>query len=178
MTKKSVQFDLTLNDTVVLDEVVEYKVYREKEYTNSDKEPFGLTIKGKAKDFYTAHRKIRDLVIKNKQYTVADCKIKVLDVVKHKAMDDCTIEVSGDGSKGNAELKIYNQNPEKKKAATLELRKKPGFDYDVVQKLKKVINIILDGFIAGDEIEDILSKSTKYNNKLGLIWAKLSSSWD
>ena len=48
------------------------------------------TIKGKAKEFYKAHGELRDLVIKNKQYTVGNCKIKVLDVVKHTSMDDCT----------------------------------------------------------------------------------------
>ena len=156
------EIKMNLNDDdVFLEEVIEYKVYKEKEYTNSDKEPFGLTLKGKAKEFYVAHKKLRDLVVKNKQYMIADAKMKVLDVVKHKSIGDCTVEVSGDGSKGNAELKIYKPNPDKKKGATLELRKKPGFDYDVVKKLKTMITIIVDGFIAGDEIEDILTKSNK-----------------
>ena len=163
MENKAAQDELTLNDSdmVVHEELVEYKDYKEKEYTNSDKEPFGLTIKGKAKEFYKAHEKLRNLVVKNKQYIVADFKVKVLDMVKHKSMDDCTIEISGDGTKGNAELKIYHPNPDKKKGATLELRKKPGFDYDVVKKLKNVINIIVDGYMAGFEIEDIFAKSNK-----------------
>ena len=104
---------------------------------------------------------------------IADAKMKVLDVVKHKSIGDCTVEVSGDGSKGNAELKIYKPNPDKKKGATLELRKKPGFDNDVVKKLKTMITIIVDGFIAGDEIEDILTKSNKnYKSKISKVTSK------
>ena len=35
---------------VIKDEIVEYKVYKEKPYLNSAREPFGLTINGKTKD--------------------------------------------------------------------------------------------------------------------------------
>ena len=74
--------------------------------------------------------------------------------------------------KQSAKLKIYNQNPDKKKVATLELRKKTGFDYDAVQKLKEV-NVIIDGFIAGNEIEDIVFKTNKSNkDKVSKVTSK------
>ena len=33
----------------------EFKVYKEKPYMNSDKNPFGLTLKGSSKEYRLAH---------------------------------------------------------------------------------------------------------------------------
>ena len=43
------------------------KVYKEKPYLNSSKEPFGLTIKGRSKEYVAAHENIRGLLIKGKR---------------------------------------------------------------------------------------------------------------
>ena len=40
---------------VIQDEIVEYRVYKEKPYLNSAKEPFGLTMNGKNKEYIKAH---------------------------------------------------------------------------------------------------------------------------
>ena len=42
------------------------KVYKEKPYLNSSKEPFGITIKGRSKEYVAAHENIRGLLIKGK----------------------------------------------------------------------------------------------------------------
>ena len=49
---------------VIQEEIVEYRVYKEKPYLNSAKEPFGLTINGKNKEYIKAHEIIWDLVKK------------------------------------------------------------------------------------------------------------------
>ena len=37
----------------------EFKVYKEKPYMNSDKNPFGLTLKGSSKEYRLAHDTIK-----------------------------------------------------------------------------------------------------------------------
>ena len=48
--------------------IVEYKVYKVKPYLNSDKDPFGLTINGKSKEYVHAHQTIKGLLKKAKQF--------------------------------------------------------------------------------------------------------------
>ena len=113
------------------EEVVEYKVYKEKPYLNSDREPFGLTINGKSKEYIHAHEGLKNMIKKGKQYTIDDGTIKVLDVTNNKAMLNAILETSvNGGSKGNAEIKVYNPSLNKKK-----LRKMSGFDYSQVEIL-------------------------------------------
>ena len=47
---------------VIQDEIVEYRVYKEKPYLNSAREPFGVTINGKTKDYLKAHKTIKELI--------------------------------------------------------------------------------------------------------------------
>ena len=117
---------------VIQEEIVEYRVYKEKPYFNSAKEPFGLTINGKNKEYIKAHETIRELVKKGKTYQVDKGKMKILDATKNIAMLSAIVEVDVIGvAKGNVELKIYV--PSKKKGATLELRKISSFEYTHVE---------------------------------------------
>ena len=149
-----------MEDEVILEEVVEFKVYKEKPYLNSDKEPFGLTINGKSKEYIHAHETFKSMIKKGKQYAIGAGKIKILDVTKNKAMINAIVEVCGTGdNKGNVELKVYNPSLNKKKGATLELRKMSDFEYSFVKKLKTVITALLDRFITGDDIEEVIRNS-------------------
>ena len=108
-------------DVDVESDTNEYKVYKEKPYLNSDREPFGLTINGKSKEYIHAHEGVKNMMKKGKQYTIDDGTVKVLDVTNNKSMLNAIIEISPNGgSKGNVEIKIYNPSLNKKKGATLE----------------------------------------------------------
>ena len=151
-----------MDNIVIQEEIVEYKVYKEKPYLNSDREPFGLTINGKTKEYIHAHETFRSLIKKGKLYMVEGSKIKILDITNNKGSLNAILEVSGDGvAKGNVELKVYNPSVGKKKGATIELRKMSGFDYILVEKLKMMITNLLDGFIAGYDVEQVLAISKK-----------------
>ena len=50
-------------------EVVEYRVYKEKPYMNSDRDPFGITINGKTKEYLHAHDSIKGIIKKGKQFS-------------------------------------------------------------------------------------------------------------
>ena len=151
-----------MDDEVIQEEVVEYRVYKEKPYLNSDREPFGLTLHGKTKEYVAAHEAIRGLMKKGKQYIVGNGKIKILDFINNKAMDKAIVEVSDDsGMKGNVEFKIYNPKIGKKKGATMELRKMTDFDYLHVDKLKGSITMLLDGLLAGDDVDQVIKNSKK-----------------
>ena len=96
-----------MTDKVIQESVVEYKVYKEKPYLNSDRDPFGLTINGKTKEYLRSHEVFKSLVKKGKQYLIKEIKIKILDVTQNKASLNDIVEVSGDlNAKGNVELKI------------------------------------------------------------------------
>ena len=79
--------------------------------------------------------------------------IKILDATQNKSMLNAVIEVtSEDTLKGNVEIKVYNPSLDKKKGATIELRKMSGFEYVHVERVKSVITTLLDGFLAGESI--------------------------
>ena len=45
-----------------------YKVYKEKTYFNSNKDPFGITLNGRTKAYIKAHEKVKDILsIRGKQ---------------------------------------------------------------------------------------------------------------
>ena len=139
----------------------EIKVYKEKPYFNSDKQPFGLTLKGKSKDYIKAHEAFKDLLIKNKKYNVVSGSMKFLDVTKWPSMINATVAVIvNDTKQGNVELKLYNPN---KKGATIELRKTTDSCYESVISLKVMICIFLDGFLAGKNVSEVLKHLSKKN---------------
>ena len=107
----------------------EYKVYKLNTYVNSDKNPFGLTLKGRTKEYILAHETFQHLIVKRKKYFVGKGFFKVVDPNQRPAMVDAILEVSEDGiEKGNVEIKVYNPSNNKKKGATIELRKMSGHD--------------------------------------------------
>ena len=151
---------------VIEEEVIEYKVYKEKPYLNSDRDPFGLKFKGKSKEYLKAHEKLKGIIKKGKQYVIKNVKMKVLNVNASKSMVIAIVEVSDDGTqKGNVEIKVHAASMGKKKGATLEIRKMSGFEYLYVQKARNVIADLLDGFISGEELESILENSKNGVNK-------------
>ena len=138
------------------EQVIEYKVYKEKPYLNSNKEPFGLTIYGKSKEYVAAHETLKDIMKKYKIYKTKSGDVRVLDTTNEKGLFVATIEVCDIKTpKGQAQLKIHAPG---KKGASIELRKLSGYEYMHVEVLKSVITTFLDGFIDGEELPEILKK--------------------
>ena len=54
-------------DVVEEEEVVEYKVYKEKPYLNSDRDPLGISLNGKTKEYIHAHESLKNVLKKGKQ---------------------------------------------------------------------------------------------------------------
>ena len=157
--------DLSFTEEEVLDvshdSTEEIRVYKEKPYFNSDKQPFGLTLKGRSKDYIKAHEAFKELVIKNKKYNVVSGNMKFLDVTRRPSMVNALVEVTVNSVKqGNVELKLYNPN---KKGATIELRKTTDFSYECVESLKVMICSVLDGILAGKEVAEVLRYLSKKN---------------
>ena len=141
--------------------VDEIKVYKEKPYFNSDKQPFGLTLKGRSKVYIKAHEAFKELMIKNKKYNVVSGTMKFIDVAKKPSMINATVAVTvNDTEQGNVDLKLYNPN---KKGATIELRKTTDSCYESVNSLKEMICTFLDGLLAGKEVSEVLKYLSKKN---------------
>ena len=146
----------------VFEEDVEYKVYKEKPYLNSDRDPLGISLNGKSKEYIHAHESIKKVLKKGKQYSFDKGNMKILDVTFNKAMTNAIIEVNVQGeSKGNVEVKVHRPSVHKKKGATIEIRKMSGFDYDHVLILRSIIISLLDNFIIGNDINQILKTNKK-----------------
>ena len=149
------------------------KTYKLNHFKNSDGESFGMTIKGKSKDYIMSHGKIKDLLTKGREYSLSykdknknrETKIKVLDVANGKAMTNATVEILIEqGSRGRAELKVYNPSIKSKKGATIEIRKMSDYDYMFAKELSKVLTVgLIDKLVSGENIEDILSNRKKKN---------------
>jgi len=81
-------------------------------------------------------------------------------VLPHKkAGINATVSVSKDSTAGNVDLKIYNPSVKKKKGATIEIRKKSGYDFTHVLLLKDLLANILDRLMSGEELSSILSNT-------------------
>ena len=85
-----------------------YKVYTEKPYFNSDKDPFGVTLNGKTKDYLRGHEVIKNLIITGKKNFVEEERIRIVEATHKKGMVIGIIEVASksESDKGNAELKV------------------------------------------------------------------------
>ena len=123
------------------------KVYKEKPYFNSNKDPLGITLKGTTKAYLVAHENIKAKIVKNKVITTPVGKIRILEVNHKPGFINAIVEVSDESEKGNAEIKVYNPSLSKKKGATIEMRKCSDFDYWVVERLKDTIASILDKYL-------------------------------
>ena len=129
------------------------KVYKVKPYFNSEKEPFGMTICGKSKEYILAHGTVKGMIKKGKVYQTKRGNARILDATINKAMLNAIVQVEVKGSsKGNVELKVHNPG---KKGATLELRRMSDFDYEHVKELKTILTTLLDAFIDGDTVEQV-----------------------
>ena len=137
--------------------------YTEKPYPTSQSPPLGLTFKGKAKSYLDAHEKLRDKICKGKGkvFTTNGIKWKVLDVKTLQNNVDAVIEVE---TKGNVNLKVYGIN--KKKSATIELRKSPGFEYNAVEALQKIIKDMLNKFTDTESTEEVTKSLVTSKPKL------------
>ena len=144
------------------EEIIEYKVYKEKPYLNSDKNPLGVSINGKSKEYVCAHQEIKNLLKKGKKYVINKTSIRVLDVTVNNSSTNAIMEVMEKGAtKGNVELKIHAPSVHRKKGATIEMRKMSGQEYSHVTTLKNAITSLLDGFILGDEVSKVLEDLKK-----------------
>ena len=54
-------------DDKVIEEVVEIKVYKEKPYLNSDRDPLWISLNGKTKEYIHAHESIKNVLKKQKE---------------------------------------------------------------------------------------------------------------
>ena len=175
METEEVVIEVTEEPSDIEDEIVNYKVYKEEPYFNSAKEPFGITLKGKTKEYLLAHQALKQILVKRKKIGGEVKMMKFVEVTKGTAMVNAIIEVTDNGEvKGNAELKVHNPSL-KKKGATLELRKMSGFDYECVLILKAMITNILDGVIAGRDITEVLkelSRNSQNQKNIGKISCK------
>ena len=127
--------------------ITEYKVYREKKYLNSNKEPFGITIKGKSKEYLTAHGTLKGILVKKRVFETKLGGMKIVNVTNDRGLFVVIIEVKDQkNQKGHVELKLHASG---KKGATTELKKMSGVEYFYVELLKSMITMFLDGFIEG-----------------------------
>ena len=167
MMEEKADVDIAANVVdVIEEEVIEYKVYKEKPYLNSDRDPLGISLNGKSKEYIHAHGEVKNILKKGKQYSLLVGYMKILDVINNMANSNAIIEVDAEGeAKGNVELKIHAPSVHKKKGATIEIRKVSGFEYSQVLILRKIITCLLDNFIKGNDISDVVSNSEKLSSK-------------
>ena len=129
-------------------------MYTIQEYLNSNKDPFGLTIKGKSKSFKEAHKTFQASIINGKTIVTNEGKFKVSDLSHNRGTKNAILQFSEGGiEQGDVELKVYDTNMDKKKGATIEIRKTSGSDYDYVEKLKEAVTCILDKFLGDDDVD-------------------------
>ena len=124
---------------------VESKLYKVVEFPNSDGEPFGLTIKGKGKHV-DAHNKVMDTINrlpKDKAIPFGDVKLTVNDKVKSNTLLNAKVTLTTEGNhEGQVEIKIHRPS-DKRKQATIEVRKLTGHDYEMVVKVKDLVTTML-----------------------------------
>ena len=100
-----------------IQEIVDYKAYKIKPYLNSDKEPFGLTINGKSKEYLHAHETLKQLMKKGKEYTVEEGVIKILDATNNKGqmntiMKFQNLKEKGEMLKSKSMLQVFRKRKE------------------------------------------------------------------
>ena len=139
------------------DDIDIIKAYIEKPYYNSNKEPFGLTLNGKSKEYIRAHGAIKNMIKKGKEISTEHGKIKFKDASDKGSMMVAIVQITNDNKKGDAELKVHNPSTSKKKGATIEIRKLSDSEYFFVEKLKNVLTHLLDQMITGDEIKNLVN---------------------
>ena len=153
----------------------EFKIYTLNPYKNSKGDFFGVSIKGRAKDYVQAHKNFQTLIQKGKIHNLKyrtegkgklkSGKLKFLNVNQTNIMFDTVVEVTTEsGVRGNVHMKSYYPSNNKKKGATTELRKHSDFEYDQVEILLSMITNVLDRLIDGESLEDVFSTNPKIND--------------
>ena len=95
-------------------EIVKYKVYKEKPYLNSDRDPLGISINGKSKEYIHAHDNIKGLIKNGKQYSVDMTNLRILDVSNNKSLLNAIIEISEEkGTKGSRTKNLCSECAQK-----------------------------------------------------------------
>ena len=163
-------------DTAVDDDIP--RPYKEFPYFNSNKEPFGLTLKGKTKQYVNAHIVIKDLVIKGKEVVTPKGRLKFLDTTTNSARVQAIVEIESDKKNtGNAELIAYDPSKKKIKGATIELRKVSGLDYSHVEDLKEILKFLLNRVLDGEDIQPLKISQYKASINRSIIYECELCNW-
>ena len=130
------------------------KLYKVATFQNSDGEPFGVTIKGRGKHV-DAHNKVMETINrlpKDKAAIFGDKKITVTDKVKTGLIinEKVTLQTKDD-QEGQVEIKIHKPS-DKRKKATIEIRRLTGHEYDVVEKVQNIITTMIDEYTSGQTV--------------------------
>ena len=145
------------------------KLYKVAGFPNSDGEPFGLTIKGRGKHV-DSHNKVMDIINrlpKDKATSFGDVKLTVTDKVKTNTILNAKVIITTKDDQGQAEIKIHKPS-DKRKQATIEIRKLTGQDYETVEKMKYVITDMLDDFTSGESVSRVIAKNNKKKTLLSI----------
>ena len=136
-------------------------LYKVASFTNSNGDPFGLTIKGKGKHV-DGHNKVMETINrlpKNVATVFGEEKLTVTDKVKTNTLLNAKItHTSKDNTEGQVELKIHKPS-DKRHKATIETRKLTGFDFDTVEKVKDLLTNMLDQFAVGETVSKVILKA-------------------
>ena len=137
------------------------KLYKVNNFPNSEGEPFGLTIKGRGKHI-EAHNKVMDTLNrlqKNKATVFGDVELTVTDKVKTNTILNAKVTITTkDDYEGQAEIKIHEPS-DKRRQATIEIRKLTGYEYDSVEKVKELLTNMLDNFTLGQTVSKVMVQS-------------------
>ena len=135
---------------------MESNIYKVAPYLNSNKDPFGLTIKGRTKAYISAHKNVQKDVIKGKEIVTNKGKIRIVDVSQGKGMVNAIVDVETQDLdvKGNVEIKIYDPSTDKKKGATVEIRKMSDSEYIYVEKLRDIIICMIDKYLLEGNLKE------------------------
>ena len=145
-------------------------------FSNSDDLPFGLTLKGKARSFVLAHETLRNVIIKGKSLKIGNSSIKFVDVDRNSKLINAVAEVSDvDNGKGHAEMKVYIPSHKKGKTVTIEIRKMSGYEFVHAEVLKRFLVKLLDGFIEGKDLNQLIDNGRGDSSKKMSIKSKLFS---
>ena len=137
------------------------KLYKVANFTNSDGDPFGITIKGRGK-YIDSHNKLMETINrlpKGIPTTFGEDKLTVTDKVKTNTLLNAKVTLtSKDNIEGQVELKIHKPS-DKRQRATIEIRKLTGFEFDTVEKVKELLTNMLDQFAVGETVSKVILKA-------------------
>ena len=96
---------------------------------------------------------------KDKLTPFGNVKLMVTDKVKTNTLLNVKLTLqTEDKEEGQVELKIHKPS-DKRRKATIEVRKLTGFDYSTVEKVKDVLTNMLDSYTSGESVSKILLKA-------------------